>query len=733
MPSEFYAHTPPENTDSWHVLSEHLNKVSRLSEQFAAKFGAERLARYAGLWHDLGKYSPEFQQYLKECHHASTHGLAKSRSYAPHAIHGAKLAAKVLQPLAAIIAGHHSGLPCRSKLKDRIAELSEANYQLVLANAATQIELRPQPGFEQEVKALSKDGLGFELMLRMLFSCLVDADYLDTEKHFMPTAAAQRGRPETMTSMWVQLKTDQESLMAMAEPTPVNRVRAEVYQACLEAAQLPAGVFRLAVPTGGGKTRSGLAFALAHAIQQGQDRVIVAVPYTSIIEQTVEVYRKMFGQSAVLEHHSAIRLDEKDDEDARRLQTQARLATHNWDAPLVVTTTVQLLESLFANRPSRCRKIHNIANSVVILDEVQTLPVSLLKAIVNLLQGLCQQYRVTLVLCTATQPALEGNSPYFEGFEAGSVRDIVEPMLAKAHFSSLSRVNYEIPAEPWAWADVAEDLQKSEQGLVVLNTRRDALNVLAEMQSREDNGFVLHLSTLLCGAHRREVLSSVRQKLKSKEPCYLISTQVVEAGVDLDFPVVYRAVGPLDRIVQAAGRCNREGKLPEKGRVVVFTPVDGKVPPGEYRTAVDETVRVLRRTDLNFDDPAIFEDYFHSLYQGLETDKHNIQTYRQAMNYPEVAQRFKLIADDTTAVVIQYDDVVRDRIHQIRRRGLNSSDHRALQPYLVNLRDREFRQSQDSCEEIAPGIWVWRGSYDPIYGIGFGDRAIDYDPTDLIH
>ena len=304
--------------------------------------------------------------------------------------------------------------------------------------------------------------------------------------------------------------------------------------------------------------------------------------------------------------------------------------------------------------------------------------------------------------------------------------------MARAHFSRLSRVDYELPSGPWEWADVAEDLIRSQQGLVVLNTRKDALRVLAEVSSRGDSDAVLHLSTLLCGAHRREVLESVRDRLKQKEPCYLISTQVVEAGVDLDFPVVYRAMGPLDRIVQAAGRCNREGNLTHKGRVVVFTPVEGKVLPGEYRTAVDETVRVVQRPGLDFDDPAIFEGYFRSLYQGVKTDKHDIQSYQSAMDYPEVAQRFKLIADDTTAVVIQYDDVVRDRITKIQRRGLMPADYRVLQPYLVNLRDREFRQAQDLREEIASGVWVWQGSYDSVYGIGIGDRAIAYDPTDLI-
>lgn len=733
MKPEFCAHTPSKDSDIWHELKEHLGDVANLARQFAEKFGAGELAYYAGLWHDLGKYNPEFQKYLKDCHRASITGAAEPKSRVPHAIYGAKLAAEALSPLAPIIYGHHGGLPQRSHMKSRLVAVEVKTDKTIRNLAKSDIELIPKPGYEQEVKVLAKEIFSFELLIRMVFSCLVDADYLDTEEHFDPQATQQRGTNITPELLWERLKEAQDNLRARAKPTAVNNIRAEVYQSCLDSAQLKPGVFRLAVPTGGGKTRSGLAFALAHAVKHAHDRVIVAVPYTSIIEQTVQVYRDIFGDAAVLEHHSAIQSDKNNTEDARRLQAQARLATQNWDAPLVVTTTVQLLESLFANRPSRCRKVHNIANSVVILDEVQTLPIGLLKPIVSVLQGMCQQYNMSLVLCTATQPALEGNSPYFEGFDQGSVQDIIQPENAKQHFQALSRVNYEIPKQPWNWSDVANDANKSEQALIILNTRKDALNVLEELLETQADGDVMHLSTLLCGTHRREVLAQVKQKLKHKQPCYLVSTQVVEAGVDLDFPLVYRAVGPLDRIVQAAGRCNREGNLDGKGRVVIFTPIEGKAPPGEYKTAFDETSRLLKRETLNFDDPGIFEAYFRSLYQGIETDKHGIQPLRaKPMDYPEVAKRFKLIPDDTTAVVIRYDDEVNRLIKQIKRRGLKPGDHRRLQPYLVNLRDREFRATEDLREEIAPGVWVWHGNYDPIRGIAIGDNPIVRDPADLI-
>ncbi len=732
----FYAHTPAKDSDKWHPLQAHLEKVADRAEQLATKFEAGKIAYYAGLWHDLGKYNPDFQKYLEQCKIASETNSSEPKSRVPHAKYGAKLAAEKFSLLAPLIYGHHGGLPQQAYMKDRLAEIKTETYQQILANARSEsLDLDITPEINQQLKNLVKDNLGYELLLRILFSCLVDADYLDTETHFDPENATKRGSNITVQILWQTLEKEQQKLLvkvAKEADTEVNRVRSQVYQACLNSASLKPGIFRLAVPTGGGKTRSGLAFALAHAVKHNLDRVIVAVPYTSIIEQTVEVYRDIFGQDAVLEHHSAVKPDEANESDARSRQAIARLATQNWDAPLIVTTTVQLFESLFARRTSQCRKLHNIVSSVIVLDEVQTLPVFLLDPILSVLKELCDRYRVSIVLCTATQPAFEGNSPYLQGFPAGSVQDIIPSELAKQHFSTLSRVAYQIPETAWSWQNLVADLARREasQALIVLNTRKDALKVLDALDSTdEDNLF--HLSTLLCGQHRREVLQTVRDRLKNNQPCILISTQVVEAGVDLDFPLVYRAIAPLDRIVQAAGRCNREGKL-NQGNVIVFQPEEGKVPPGEYRKAVDETIRLLKRKNLDWDDPSIFAEYFQSLYQGLETDGKEIQKYRISLDYPEVAARFKLIPDDTNPVAIAYDDRAIKIIQRIKQRGLKSADLKALQPYLVNLRSREFKQTEELREQIAAGIWVWNGNYDSIKGIAIGDQAIVYDPADLI-
>lgn len=727
----FAAHTPSDDRadDQWHGLKEHLTKVANRCQDYANKIGVAELGQYAGLWHDLGKYNPAFQRYLENCH------IGDRAESVQHAIHGAILAAKSIQPLAPIIHGHHAGLPeIQEMMQKRIHNPEwQASYEVVIANAQAEgLDLAPAFDWQALMTDLKFDAQGYELFLRLLFSCLVDADYLDTESHFEPDASQKRVNVTDVKTLWKQLQADQDELLAQAAQTTtiVNQVRAEVYQACETAAELAPGVFRLAVPTGGGKTRSGLAFGLKHIVEHQLDRVIIAVPYTSIIEQTVGVYRGIFGDEAVLEHHSAAK-STIDDEDARAAQAKARLATQNWDAPLIVTTTVQLFESLFARKTSRCRKLHNIVKSVIILDEVQTLPIGLIQPIVSVLEELAKRYHVSVVLCTATQPALEGESRYLEGFS--SVHDIIPSAQAKSHFRDLSRVTYEIPETTWTWAQVREDIDQHEyeQALVILNARKDALDLLAEFAELDESLPLFHLSTLLCGKHRREILAEVRTRLANHQPCILISTQVVEAGVDLDFPAVYRALGPLDRIVQAAGRCNREGRREGKGRVVIFQPEAGRMPPGEYATAFAETANLLKQQpDMN--DPEIFLSYFRSLYQGIDTDKHKIQQSRARLNYPETAENFKLILDDTQPVVIAYDDHAKALLHKIQRRGLRKSDHRDLQPYLINLRNREFQAAKEVRREIAPGIWLWEGGYDAVKGICLGDAAIVYDPADLV-
>jgi CRISPR-associated endonuclease/helicase Cas3 len=712
-----------------HNLKQHLVDVARRAKEFAAKFGASSLGYWAGLWHDLGKFTPDFQSYL----------LNPSASHGPdHSSAGMIHALRYWDGLAFLVAGHHAGLPSPASLKKRIGEKQNAAPVRLSLEIATQIlvSMAPHesligqlPPFIQQPRAGPAEAKReLELFLRLLFSALCDADFLDTEAHFQAARTAARSGAPTLESLWEQFQQDQDQLTGQSNTT-LQQARHAVYRACLEAANLLPGLFRLTVPTGGGKTRSGLAFALRHAIAHGLDRVIVAIPYTSIIEQTADVYREIFkdlGEEAVLEHHSAVDDDDKQDSPVTARQQWARLASENWDAPLVVTTTVQLFESLFAHRPGRCRKLHNVTRSVLILDEVQTLPPHLLDPILDGLNQLVRHYGVTVVLCTATQPALTANR-YFNNL--ADVREIVpEP---ERLFRALQRVNYVLPGEErWDWGQVAREMRSLSQALAVVNTKKDAL---ALIDALGENPSVLHLSTLLCGAHRADVLQKVRQRLKAGEPCRLVSTQVVEAGVDLDFPLVLRAIGPLDRIVQAAGRCNRENKLPEGGRVVIFDPAEGGSLPGAYRTGLDTAAGMLRQgCDLH--DPLTYERYFTLLFQGVDTDREKIQKLRQSLDFPEVAKRFRLIDDDGAPIVVRppgREATVDSLLAALR----HASDRprwaiRKLQRFVVNVRSRlvSAYETQGLLHEVAPGVWEWMGSYDPLRGLV--DTA--HDPDQLV-
>lgn len=724
---EMYAHS--ENAAGLrHVLVDHLRDTALKAAEFAASFGAEELARLAGLWHDIGKFHPDFQTYLQQpdAHRGPDHSST-----------GAVFAAESgVEALAFLVAGHHGGLPSREELKDRVAR-KKADVRIA-ESVAIAMESVPdlQPDGDmpfpswlgQQERDANPDRLQrrLEFFLRMLFSALVDADFLDTERHFEGEKAAVRSSTEiSIEGLWRRMEAHHESLLREPQ-TELNQLRNEIYDACVASAEKEPGLFRLTVPTGGGKTLSGMAFALRHALHHGFERVVVAIPYTSIIEQTADIYRKVF-EKGVLEHHSAV--DSPQEPDPVSFHQQwARLAAENWDAPVVVTTTVQLFESLFANRPSRCRKLHNLTRSVVIVDEVQTLPAERLEPILDALGDLVDRYSVSAVLCTATQPAL-AEGPYAE-FLARAAEIVPSP---ERFFAALRRVTYETPAvgEAWSWERVAEVVRGANQCLAVVNTKADAFRLLEALRDPE----ALHLSTSLCGAHRRQVLDSVRTLLEQDRPCRLVSTQVVEAGVDLDFPVVVRAVGPLDRIVQAAGRANREGTLgPGGGRVIVFRPEEGREPPGVYRTGSDVARGLLCR-EVDLHDPSIYTHYFRSLYQAVDLDRDAIQRLRAALDYPEVAARFRLIPDDGVPVVVPYkpaETEIRKLLELASSRaGSPRWVFRGLQPFVVNLR----RRSLDECrrtgltEEVVEGLFNWLGPYDEVRGL---DPSIERKPEDLI-
>ncbi|MCY4353349.1 MAG: CRISPR-associated helicase Cas3' [Truepera sp.] len=732
-PTRPAAHTPKQGDlkQRWHYLDDHLKGVAAQAEAFTRKFGEGTAGRLAGLLHDIGKLHPEFQRYLEAQYEGKYH------SGQPHAIWGALMAYLLLDKdswieLAPVIAGHHAGLKAVGILKDDIERLSQKEETWeVIRELSKYLEMLGPPEFALTKRAM----LGSELRTRMLLSALVDADYSDTEQHCQPDLI-----PPTypdLKVLWRTFKQNQKGLIeeldSSAAQNRVNQVRQEVYRACCQVATNPPGFYRLTAPTGAGKTRAALAFALKHALSQRTplDRIVFAIPYTNIIKQTANDYREIFeplGQ-VILEHHSQVEATEG----------EVRYSIPNWSESLIITTNVQLFESLFTRRPGKARKLHNLNRSVIILDEAQTLPAHILEPTLDVLRELVENYGVSVVFCTATQPEYEGAPQLKKHFDALDITEIV-PNYPE-HFDVLKRVDYTLRPSPLTWEKLARELaqEENEQVLVVLNTRRDVLILLDELK-KQNVPHLKSLSTLLCPKHQNKVLAEVRDCLKNGNPVRLVSTQVVEAGVDFDFPRVYRAIGPLDRIIQAAGRCNREGELPYRGQVIVFETVESREPQGFYAMGTKKTRFLLREhADTLFDDPELCRAYFASLYgdAGAKLDANEVQEHRRSRDFPEVDSRYKLIEDDTSPVVVQYGD------WEIHLEGYLDKPSRhtwqTLQAYVVNLyrydvgrldRDGLLKRVVRRDKELE--LFAWDGA-----GTGYdselkGFDALVRDPSDLL-
>lgn len=544
------------------------------------------------------------------------------------------------------------------------------------------------------------------LDVRMLFSALVDADCLETEAHFKrgyDGLKVHRSAPpdlranEALALLDAHLAQLAATSHAAAE---VNALRADLLESCREAGAWQPGCFTLTAPTGTGKTLAMLAFALGHARANGLRRVVLAVPFLSIIEQTVRVYRELltpaFGNDYVLEHHSlaGTRGTEKDGQGEADLA--ARRQAVSWDAPLVVTTSVQLLESMFANRPSTCRKLHRLARSVILLDEVQTLPPHLAVPTLAGLSHLARRYGSSIVFATATQPAFEHLHDHVQRFAVSGWRpkEIVPQHLNLFARARRTRVLWEADA-PRSWDSLAEELAGAGSALCIVNLKKHALELAARLRHREVPG-LFHLSTNLCPAHRERVLAAIRQRLADRLPCLLISTQCVEAGVDVDFPLVLRALGPLDAIAQAAGRCNRHGLLPEKGIVRVFLPQEEGYPPGGYEAATKVTRILLldrgpERMDLQ--SPKLFKDYYQEFYKltGIATGEQgkakDLLGFIRLLDFEETARLYRLVDQDAINVVVPWDSAafqaLRDDLREAGR--LSTRWVRQARPHAVNL------------------------------------------------
>lgn len=684
----FFAHsTDRSDRSNWQTLREHLLGVAQLAERNASIFGGSALAEVAGLLHDLGKYTEKFQG-----------RLTGEVPRVDHATWGAWMAARRYPQIGALIAygiaGHHAGLAngnasfARPSLQDRLSDSYLADLPPLMPEWEQEISLPAKIGLPQGFKPLTQRGaFQLSLLARMIFSCLVDADFVDTDNFYRrienkppreenpgPTLAALR---ERLNAYLASLPTGGE----------VNALRAQILTHARGNADQPPGLFSLTVPTGGGKTLASLAFALDHALAHGLRRVIYVIPFTSIVEQNAEVFRRAFGdagEDAVLEHHSAFIDDPKAEPQSYE---KRRLAMENWDAPIIVTTAVQFFESLFADRPSRCRKLHNIAGSVVILDEAQTLPLKLLRPCVTLLDELALNYRTSIVLCTATQPSLNADEGFRDGLQG--VRELAPD--PPALYRQLRRVNVR---HIGALDDEAltGQLRQREQVLCIVNNRRHAR---ALFESIADQPGARHLTTLMCAKHRSAVLAEVRQRLKDRLSCRLVSTSLIEAGVDIDLPAVLRAEAGLDSIAQAAGRCNREGRRRhEDSEVLVFSTANPDwAPPPELQQFAQAFRTVERRHRDDLLAPAAIKAYFQELYWqkgAQELDAHGLiellkSSRTDSLPLETLAAKFKVIETVMRPVIVPWDDTARAALRDLEFAESCGKLARRLQPYVVQV------------------------------------------------
>ncbi|HUI91140.1 MAG TPA: CRISPR-associated helicase Cas3' [Chitinivibrionales bacterium] len=712
MIKEFIAHTREDGQTQ--PLEEHLLNVAKMAADFINIEDWKSWAYLAGLWHDLGKYSEGFQSYIRATGKTDD-DEEKVATRVQHAIHGAFQAiqsnVKLGKILAYIIAGHHAGLADwgteytgRKALQNRIADNNEKKvFNKLLSNIPDSIR---NARFPQELpkngSRLNKKNISF--WIRVLYSCVVDADFLDTERFICSEKGLQRYQYPFLQELKKRFDSFMERKTKEAVPSKVNEARKIVLEQCKNISSQEPGFFSLSVPTGGGKTLSSMAFALNHALSYNKKRIIYVIPYTSIIEQTADVFRKVFGESALVEHHSNIAA-EKD-------TVLNRLASENWDAPLIVTTSVQFFESLYAARSSTCRKLHNILNSVVILDEVQLLPPEFLQPILLAMNTLKEIFGVTFVLSTATQPALNENGILKRNAIDYGLKD-VRPITEKSEslYKDLLRVEIKFPHEINAsqtWDEIALELCRHESVLCIVNRRKDC----RELFDRMPKG-TLHLSALMHGAHRSGVIENIKTKLNNGENIRVVSTQLVEAGVDIDFPIVYRAFAGFDSIAQAAGRCNREGRL-VKGKVYVFNPPQSS-PSGLLLKAEQCTKELLAIDNVNFSTPEIFEKFFSLFYSSInDLDEKGIidlvtkEAGKGNFWFRTAANRFTLIPEGSTFSVLILCSETEEILRNLSFAGPNRENMRKLQRYTVNLYKNVFDEmyAKGFIKEVYEGIWA---------------------------
>lgn len=714
---QFYAHSTdnPDKSD-WQLLEDHLQGVAKLAEEFAEVFGAGEWGRLAGENHDLGKGTCPWQAYLRHANQVVDEFTKFYCGHPNHAAVGAQWLFKYSQAagklLAYCIAGHHGGLPNWDGSK-----MSALNSKLQVGTPDISYPLSV-PDFPQTFPVVNPESerLGFQLQffVRLLFSCLVDADYLNTEKSLDKGKSDWRSNYPSIEELHRRFWSNFNELREKADQIEdrnqrhVNKQRELVLEDCLQASEAETGLFSLTVPTGGSKTLSSLAFALNHAIQRTKRRIIYVVPFTSIIEQNAKVFRNMLGDDAVLEHHCNYIPDETD--------WKTRLASENWDAPVIVTTNVQFFNSFYANKTSKCRKLHNVADSIVIFDEVQAIPVEKLQPCLEVIKELSLNYGASSVLCTATQPAIKHSEQFTTGLK--NVREIIQD-ISKL-FKELKRTEEHYIGSK-STQEVAEILAVHEQALCIVNSRQQALDVFDALTHCTVN---IHLSALMYPKHRTRKLRKIRRLLKNGLPCRVVSTQLIEAGVDVDFPCVYRAVAGIDSIAQAAGRCNRNGRSKEPLKVNIFDFPEG-VGCSYFRLAAQSAEKLFAPFDGKLTDPQCVQEYFFDYYwknsQRLDEDG-VVESCRAAqegdIQFKDLS-RFQMIESATVPIVVALEKAAIELVESLEFAEHKGGILRKLQQYTVQVYPYQFDDLKGWCEVPLPGVHVLRSDelYSDVTGL----------------
>ncbi len=713
----------------------HQQGVAALAERFASEFGMGDWGYFLGLIHDKGKERIDFQNYIRR-----ENGIdAPPYKDKTHAWIGAKLAKNLfirfypelantpfpLFPLFPIL-GHHAGLCDYTRLDASIEKEipKEIDYNITIQ--------QPSLEFFKKHKVLPEYIHHVE---RMLFSCLVDADFLDTEKFMQPEKSEERRTAIPLTELLPKLE---DYIAQFKTDTPVNQIRKQIQDCCRQTAEKPQGVYSLTVPTGGGKTISSLLWAMLHAIKNGKRRIIVAIPYTSIITQTAAIFKQIFGEENVLEHHSNCDYDDK--EDGYNEFNLARMATENWDAPIVVTTNVQLFESMYASHPGKCRKLHNIVNSVIILDEVQTLPGEHLQAIVDALKAYNELFGVSLLFTTASQPTLEGerkgHQQNLKGFD--KIEELI-PSDFQLH-DKLRRVELDFVEEPLSFDAIADRMMQYDRVLCIVNTRKTAAELFKHLPESE---FHYHLSRNMCAEHVDSTLETIKDRLKSNDgkPIRVVTTQLIEAGVDIDFPVVMRQEIGLDSILQAAGRCNREGKLEGLGTTFVFRIKDVAIPRGAMSYA-NNACQAIMHPQKDLFAPVAMTEYFTQYYNRISTfdkkdaDGENIQSLLhnvKELQFDSADKYFTLIDDSGYSVIVNYGDSA-DLVSQMCFGGVSKQLYRKISRYSVTLSKYNFEQLRKTglvepvlADGKETGLFYVSDpkQYDSKYGLSLDNRFLE--------